>query len=323
MPAHDIVLYEAPDGKLSVRLGAKDGTVWLSLDQISRLFGRDKSVVSRHLRNVFASGELVRERAVAFFATTADDGKTYQVEHFNLDAIISVGYRVNGVRATRFRQWATEILRGYLTDGYAVDRKRVAANHGSFQKALGEIRSLLPRGGLLDADAALELASAFAETWLSLDAYDRGELPVRGATRAQASAAAGELAEALARFAASLRSDGRAGDLFGRERSSGTLAGAVGSVFQSFDGKDLYPTVEEKAAHLLYFVVKGHPFADGNKRSGAYAFIWFLSRCGALDISRLTPAALTALTLLVASSDPKEKDRMVGLTLQLLRASGK
>jgi prophage maintenance system killer protein len=181
------------------------------------------------------------------------------------------------------------------------------------------VKSLLPDGGMVNAENAIELVRMFAVTWLSLDAYDRSDLPISGATRKQISFTAHELVEALGDLKGELAAKKEASELFGIERSLGSVSGIVGNVFQSFGGKDLYPTVEEKAAHLLYFMVKNHPFTDGNKRSGAFAFVWFLRSAKLLDPARLTPEALTALTLLVAESEPKEKERIVGLVLLLLR----
>jgi prophage maintenance system killer protein len=171
----------------------------------------------------------------------------------------------------------------------------------------------------VDAGSVLELVQAFADTWFSLDAYDRDTLVSEGATQKEVSLTADELMQALAEFRHALIEKGEATEIFGRERECGNVAGIVGNVFQSFVSGDVYPSVEEKATHLLYFIVKNHPFTDGNKRSGAYAFIWFLSRTGTLDRSRITPPALTALTLLIAESNPQHKDRMVGLVLQVLK----
>jgi prophage maintenance system killer protein len=164
---------------------------------------------------------------------------------------------------------------------------------------------------------------AFADTWFSLDAYDKDILVSEGNTHEEVIVTAQELKEVLSQFREALMQKGEATELFGRERDRGTVAGIVGNVFQSFDGNDVYPSIEEKAAHLLYFIIKNHPFTDGNKRSGAYAFVWFLSRTGVLDRSRITPPALTTLALLIAESPPQQKDRMVRLVLQILhRDSG-
>lgn len=314
-----LAIYQTKSGAVELRGDVSHETLWASLDQIASIFGRDKSVISRHIKNIFIEGELKKSSVVALFATTAADGKTYQVEYFNLDVIISVGYRVNSKQATQFRQWATKTLRRYITTGFVVNKKHVAKHYAAFLKAVESVQKLLPAGGRVDAESALELTKLFASTWFSLDAYDKAELPTQGATRKQVSFTASELGEALATFKTDLSRRHEAGDLFGADRGQGSIAGIVGNVFQALGGRDVYPTVEEKAAHLLYFIVKNHPFVDGNKRSGAFAFVWFLRKAGILDTGKLTPEALTALTLLVAESNPRHKDRLIGLVLQLLR----
>ena len=180
------------------------------------------------------------------------------------------------------------------------------------------MKQLLPHGTAIDTGNVLELMNLFADTWFSLDAYDKGTLVTMGTTRKRVALTAEKLEENLAQLKAVLRAKGEDTKHFGRERHKGGMAGIVGNVMQSFGGKDLYGSVEEKAAHILYFMVKDHPFVDGNKRSGAYAFIWFLRNANLLDTARLTPAALTALTILVAESDPREKEKMIGLILTLI-----
>lgn len=315
---HAIVVYQAKTGAIELREDVSSETIWASLDHIATLFGRDKSVISRHIKNIFKDRELSQKSVVAFFATTASDGKTYQVEYFNLDMILSVGYRVNSRKATVFRQWATRTLRAHVVDGYTINKKRLAKNYDAFLKAVEQVKALLPSGGVVDAVNAMELVKMFASTWLSLDAYDKSKLPKSGATKKQVEFTAEELKEALKKLKHDLMSKKEATDLFGSERHGQSVSGIIGNVFQTFDGKDLYPTVEEKAAHLLYFMVKNHPYADGNKRSGAFSFVWFLRQAGILNPVRLTAEALTALTLFVAESHPKDKDRMVGLVLLLL-----
>ncbi|MEK7545068.1 MAG: Fic family protein [Patescibacteria group bacterium] len=177
---------------------------------------------------------------------------------------------------------------------------------------------LLPSGGAIGAVDAIGLIKMFASTWLSLDAYDKIKLPTAGATKKQVEFTAEELKEALQKLKHELMERGETTDLFGSERGGQSVAGIVGNIFQTFGGNDVYPTVEEKAAHLLYFMVKNHPYVDGNKRSGAFAFIWFLKQAGILNPARLTAEALTAITLFVAESNPKDKDKMVGLILLLL-----
>jgi death-on-curing family protein len=304
-----------------IEVSLKEKTVWLSLNQIAKLFEKDKSVISRHIQNIFKTGELDKNSTVAFFATVQKEGKRYikrEIEYYNLDVIISVGYRVDSRQATQFRIWATKVLKQHLLEGYTINKKRISANYQKFMQAVADVKALLPAGDKIKARDVLELVNTFAATWFSLDAYDTDTLPKRGATRREVSFASEELTKALQEFRKELIAKKQATKIFGQERDKDSVGGIVGSIFQSFAKKDVYPTIEEKAAHLLYFFVKNHPFVDGNKRSGAFAFVWFLRRAGLLRAS-LTPEALTALTLLVAESNPKDKDRIVRLIILLLR----
>ncbi len=314
----DIVIYQAKNGQIEFRGDFKRDTVWGNLNQIADLFGRDKSVISRHIRNIFKSQELELNSVVAKIATTASDGKTYQVDYYNLDVILSVGYRVDSKQATLFRIWVTKTLRQHLLEGYTINRKRIALNYERFLRAVGDLKTLLPKDNKIQTQDVLELVEAFAGTWFSLDAYDTQNFPKSGATKQEVTFTADELTQALHELKQELLVRKQATDLFGQERSKDAVHGIVGNVFQSFGKQDVYPTIEEKAAHLLYFMVKNHPFVDGNKRSGAFAFIWFLRKAGLLRAS-LTPEALTALTLLVAESHAKDKEKIIGLILLLLQ----
>jgi len=316
---NNIIVYQAKNGAIELRGDIAKETIWATIDQIADVFGRNKSVISRHLSNIFNEKELEKKSVVAKNATTAADGKTYQVEYYNLDAIVSVGYRVNSKTATKFRQWATKTLRQHITKGYTINPGVIKKNYAEFQKAIENIRYLLPASTTIDHTSVLELISAFAQTWFSLNAYDKDRLATKGTTKKSITITSEKLSKALADFKNVLMKKGEATELFGRERNVGSIAGIVGTVMQTFDGKSVYPTVEEKAAHLLYFFVKDHPFTDGNKRSGAYAFVWFLHGAGILDRSNMTPPALTALTLFVAESNPKHKERMINVILQLLK----
>ena len=317
----EIVIYQAKNGQIEFRGDFDRDTVWGSLKQISELFGRDKSVVSRHIRNIFRYGELEEKATVAKIATVQKEGEREvirEIDYYNLDIILSVGYRVDSKQATQFRIWATKTLKQYLLEGYTINKKRIAENHEKFLQAVSDVKALLPTGNAVKAQDVLELVEAFANTWISLDAYDTQNFPENGATKKAVTFTADELTQALHKFKQELLMRKHATDIFGQERSEDAVHGIVGNVFQSFGSQDLYPTVEEKASHLLYFLVKNHPFVDGNKRSGAFAFIWFLRKAGLLRAS-LTPEALTALTLLVAESKPKDKEKMIGLMLLLLQ----
>ncbi len=319
----DLVLYATGKTRLEVRLD--EDTVWLSQLQLAELFGRDKSVISRHLNNVFKSRELERSSAVAFFATTAADGKTYEVEHFNLDAILSVGYRVNSKQGTQFRIWATSVLRDHLVKGYTLNESRLRAEveHLRELQAAVDVMGRVITGRQVsgtEAEGLLTVIADYSRALRLLDQYDHLQLGLTGTTESAAFALTYDDAIAGIRRMAAAMSP-RPGDLFAREKDKG-LASAIGAVYQTFDGRDLYPSVEEKAAHLLYFVVKNHAFVDGNKRIGAFLFIWFLDANGLLyradGTKRLPDNALVALTLLIAESKPVDKETISRVIVNLI-----
>lgn len=314
-----VVIYQAKDGAIELKGDVSKETIWATLDQIAIVFGRDKSVISRHLHNIFDGGELNKNSVVAKNATTAKDGKNYQVEYYNLDAIISVGYRVNSKTATEFRKWATKTLREHIVKGYTINRKQIGKNYDAFMKSVEDIRSLLPEHIVFDSKAVIDLIKEFAGTWVSLDAYDKDALVTVGTTKKTAQLTGFELSEAISQLKQELQKKGETTELFAQEKNKGTVEGIIGNVMQSFSGTPVYKSIEEKAAHLLYFMVKNHPFTDGNKRSGAFAFIWFLRKCKLKNVKNINQGALTALTLLVAESDPKKKEQMVALITQILK----
>jgi len=312
-----IVLYQAPDGSMNMDVRLKEETLWLNLNQISTLFDRDKSVISRHLGNIFREGELDRGAVVAFFATTAADGKTYQVEYFNLDAILSVGYRVNSRRGTQFRIWATQVLRDHLVKGYSVNAKRLK----ELRQSLKLIGRVLERYDVSSdqARALLRVVTDYAAALDLLDDYDHQRVSV---PRLKAGAAKGIDYDEARAVIGELRRKFGGSDLFGREKDQG-LRASLGAVMQSFDGKDLYPSREEKAAHLLYFLVKNHGFVDGNKRIAAALFLWFMEKNGMLyradGSRRIANNALVAITLMIAESDPKQKDILTKMVVNLIQ----
>jgi prophage maintenance system killer protein len=321
---NQVVIYEGGEARVEVRLERE--SVWLSLQQMAELFGRDKSVISRHLKAIFASGELERDSVVAKNATTAADGKTYQVEYYNLDAIISVGYRVNSTRATRFRQWATRVLREHLTRGFSLDRARFEKNAAELEAALQLVKKAAA-GEALTADQGRGLVNVIArytQTFLWLQRYDEGLLAEPQGSPGGVLPTLEEARAAIARLKADLMARGEASDLFGRERGD-AFAAILGNLEQTVFGEPAYPTVETKAAHLLYFVIKNHPFADGNKRTGAFLFVDFLARNGRLIRAGepvINDVGLAALALLVAESDAKNKDVMIRLIENMLALPG-
>ncbi len=312
-----IIIYQSKTGKIEFKGDFEKDTVWGSLNQIADLFERDKSVISRHIKNIFKSGELNKNSVVAKIATTASDGKIYQVDYYNLDVILSVGYRVDSKKATQFRIWATKTLKQHLLKGYTINKKQISKNYQSFTKAISNIKAVLPEKQKVRNEEILELVNVFANTWLSLDAYDKEKFPKRIYSKKRIEITAEELQDVLQKFKEELKKKKQASELFGQERNKEAVRGVIGSVFQSFDGKDVYPSVEEKSAHILYFIIKNHPFIDGNKRSAAFSFVWFLRKADILRVA-FTPEALTALTVLIAESNPKDKDKMIKLVLLLL-----
>ena len=275
------------------------------------------------MRNIIKDGELEEKAVCAIFAHTAGDGKTYKVQYYNLDAILSVGYRVNSKTATQFRIWATKTLKEHIVKGYTINKKVVVKNYDQFLKTVGDIQVLLPTHVTLDPKAILDLVKEYSTTWTKIDAYDKDALAKIGTTKKKIKVSSDELKEAIHSFKTELVKKNEATDIFAVDRNKESIEGILGNVMQSFGGNDLYSTLEEKAAHLLYFMVKNHPFIDGNKRSGAFSFIWFLRKHRVRGARNINPSGLTAITLLIAESDPKHKDKMTALVVELLRVNKK
>ena len=316
-----LVIYQTDKGAVEVKFDESKESVFLTQQQVGELFDVQKAAISKHVNNIFESGELNRKSTVSKMETVGKEGKRWikrKVEYYNLDLILSIGYRVNSKKATMFRQWAIKVLKQHILEGYTVNRKRLAGNYKQFQEALNSVKRYLPVVDKLKTTDVLDLISMFASTWLSLDAYDKASLPSRGSIRKRISITADELSNALSDLKENLIKQGTATHLFGQGKMEGSIDSIIKNIFQSYDRRDLYPTLEEKAASLLYFIAKGHPFMDGNKRSAAFAFVWFLRRANILNTNEITPEALTALTLLVAESSPKDKDKIIGLVLRLI-----
>ncbi len=321
-PGGEVIVYEAPDGEVRVDVRLDRETVWLTQAQMAELFGRERSVVTKHVGNAFREGELDPAAVCAKFAHTAADGKTYQVDHYNLDVVISVGYRIKSLRGTQFRIWATRTLREHLVRGYTLDRQRFARNAAELEAALSLVRKAAA-GEALTTDQGrglVDVIARYTQTFLLLQRYDEGLLEEPKGNRGGVLPAVGEARAAIGRLKTDLIGRGEATDLFGREREEG-LAALLGNLDQSVFGEPAYPTVESKAAHLLYFTIKNHPFSDGNKRIGSFLFVDFLNRNGRLfhdDQAVINDVGLAALALLVAASAPKDKDVMIRLVMNML-----
>lgn len=321
---NEISIYETPNGTIEVRLERE--TIWLSQEQMATLFDVQKAAISKHLKNIFTSGELERGSTVSKMETVQQEGTrriTRQIEHFNLDAVISVGYRVNSARATRFRQWATRLLREHLTRGYTLNRHRFETNARELEAALQLVRKAASSPELQSdmGRGLVDVVTRYTQTFVLLQRYDEGLLTEPPATTGGRLPTLEEARMALAGLKADLVARGEASLLFAQEREEG-FASLFGNLDQSVFGEPAYPSIESKAAHLLYFVIKNHPFADGNKRSGAFLFVDFLNRNGRLLDKTGQPVindiGLAALALLVAESDPGHKDTMIHLIMNML-----
>jgi prophage maintenance system killer protein/prophage antirepressor-like protein len=312
---NNLAVYQAKNGAIELKDDVSHDTIWATQADIIKLFEKDQSVISRHISNIFKNNEIDRKSNMQKMHITNSDKP---VLFYSLDVILAVGYRTNSKRAVEFRKWATQILKQHITQGYTINPKAIKNNYQQFLEVVDNIKQLIP-GVSIDNDSILDLVTAFADTWLSLDAYDKEKLVTNGATKRSVNLTAQQIQKVLMQFKDELIRKDEATEFFAQERQNEALAGIIGNVMQSFGGQQLYASLEEKAAHLLYFIIKNHPFVDGNKRSGAFIFLWFIKKVGLLDKSKITPPALTALAILVAESNPKNKDRMINLVLQLLK----
>jgi prophage maintenance system killer protein len=325
----EVVIYEQRGRRVRLEVRLEGETVWLSLNQMADLFERDPSVIGKHLRSVYASGELERGATAAKSAAVRLEGDrevTRQVEYFNLDAILSVGYRVNSKRGTQFRIWATRTLRDHLLRGYTLNERRLREKGlGEMEEAVALLARTLTKHELVTEEgrAVLDVIHRYTRAWRLLVEYDErrlSEAPARP-RRPTRPLPLDDARGAIASLRAALAMSGVNTSLFGQERET-QLEAILGNVEQTFGGKPLYPSVQARAAHLLYFLVKDHPFLDGNKRIGTLLFLEYLRRNGMLvreDGSlRLADNAMVALALLVAESEARHKDLMIRLTLSLL-----
>jgi death-on-curing family protein len=321
-----IVIYQARDKQVRLDVKLERETVWLTQKQISKLFRIERSVITKHLRNIFYTKELSKDSVCAKIAHTASDGKAYQTTFYNLDVVISVGYRVNSKRATQFRIWATSVLKKHLLDGYTLNEKRLLEQEGKLrdlQRAI-EFIEVKSHENLLEDQSAnlLHVISEYAKSLTILEQYDSKRLVLQKTKKPRFVLTYGMCKETIAGLSVELTKKKEAGDLFGREADK-RLEGIVKNLYQTFNKKELYQSLEEKSAHLLYFVIKDHPFADGNKRIAAMLFIYFLSRNNYLRKAsgecKINDNALVALALLIATSEPKDKDIMIRVITNLLK----
>ncbi len=306
---NEIVLFETEDKAVTLSVPVEQETVWLTQAQMTELFNTSKQNVSLHINNCFKEGELDKDSVVKDFLTTAADGKNYKTKYYNLDVIISVGYRVKSKRGVEFRKWANSVLKQYILQGYAVNNNRIAQ--------LGEVIQIMKRTqNSLDSKQVLSVIEKYSTALDLLDAYDHQNM-----TRPKGNSATYVLTyEECMDVIASMRF-GDESDIFGKEKD-GSFKGSIGNIYQSFGGQDVYLTLEEKAAHLLYFVTKNHSFWDGNKRIAATMFLYFLDRNGVLFVDgekTIDDHTLVALTIMIAESKPEEMEMMITVIMNCMK----
>ena len=305
MNQKEIVLFETEDNEIKLEVPVNEETVWLSANQMSVLFDRDEKTIRKHINNVFSDEEVSRDNNTQKMRV---DGVKQLVPYYTLDVIISVGYRVKSKRGVEFRRWANSVLKQYILIGYAVNDRRVAQ--------LGEVIRIMKRTeNTLDSKQVLTVIEKYSEALELLDSYDHQNMARPKGSDATYVLTYEECMEVISnmRF-------GDESDLFGREKDD-SFRGSIGNIYQSFDGKELYPSLEEKAAHLLYFVTKNHSFLDGNKRIAATMFLYFLDRNGVLFAGGeklIDDHTLVALTIMIAESKPEEKEMMITVIMNCL-----
>ncbi len=323
---NDMVIYN--DGEIELTAPLKNETVWLNRTQISNLFNRDIKTIGKHINNVFKEGELEKSSTVAKFATVQKEGErevSRNVEFYNLDLIISVGYRVKSQRGVKFRQWATKILKSYMINDYVLNKDKLQQTKlDELNQTIQLIKQGLENRELSNTEAKgfVEIISNYAKSWALLQGYDEQSLQeVVEHTEQKFILDYDEAKEAIAELKRVLILKGEATELFGQEKA-GEFKGNLLNIYQSFGGEELLPSIEQKAANLLYYVIKGHPFNDGNKRIGAYLFVLFLHKNSNLHKPNGEPKindnALASLALLVATSVPEQKDIIIKLVMNML-----
>ena len=322
---NQIEIFKTKDNQTEVQVLFDQETVWLNQYQLSDLFETDRTSILKHLQNIYSTGELIEEATCAKFAQVRQEGKRNvkrEVLHYNLDAILSVGYRVKSKQGTQFRQWATQRLKDYLVKGYALNQKRLKEAENKFQElkqAVKLLESVVKAKEITgdEAQGLLKVLSDYAFALDILDQYDHQTLKIEDTDNEEVfQISYTEATKAIA----GLKTKFGGSNLFGNEKDD-SFKSSLATIYQTFDGIDLYPSVQEKAGHLLYFVTKNHSFSDGNKRIAAFLFVWFLDRNKLLyheENKVIDDNALVAITLMIAESKPEDKDMMVKVIINLI-----
>ena len=317
-----IIIYQSEDGKTQLDVKLEGETVWLTQKQIAELFGTKRPAITKHLKNIYASEELIEESTCSILEHMGNDGRqSYNTKYYNLDAILSVGYRVNSKNATRFRQWANSVLKQYLVKGYAINeniRKHQIAELRQLIQVLGRAIQQQPAKTTDESNALFDVVVDYTYALDTLDNYDYQRLHIAKTTKEEPFHATYE--NAMHEIDV-LRQKFGGSALFGNEKDE-SFKSSIGQIYQTFDGTELYPSVEEKAAMLLYLVTKNHSFSDGNKRIAATLFLWFMNNNAILyhpdGTKRIADNTLVALTLMIAESKTEEKDIMVKVVVNLI-----
>ena len=324
MEENKIIIYQTEDGKTQIDVRLENDTVWLTQAQMAELFQTDRTSIVRHIQNIYKIGELDRESTCAKIAQVQTEGHRYvrrTIPYFNLDMIISVGYRINSKRGVKFRQWANKILKDYLIKGYAVNDNIRREQIGELRQLVGILGRTIQSQPLMpseESQALFDVVTDYAYALDTLDNYDYERLTIEKTTQEERFHATYNNA---IRAIEGLRKKFGGSSLFGNEKDD-SFKSSIGQIYQTFGGKELYPSVEEKAAMLLYLVTKNHSFSDRNKRIAATLFLWFLNNNGILyredGTKRLADNTLVALTLMIAESKTEEKDVMVKVVVNLI-----
>ena len=307
---NELILFETADKEIKLNVSVNDSTVWLNRNQLAELFERDVKTIGKHINN--ALKEELDNSVVANFATTASDGKTYRVEHYNLDMIISVGYRVKSNRGVEFRKWANKVLKQYIIQGYAINEKRLEA----LQRTVSIQTKMLASTLEVEETDVLKAVNLYTEALMLLDQYDHQSL-----NKPEGNKPIYRITYEECRRMVDAMEDTFHSNVFGVEKEEGKVEGILAAVYQSVFERDVYPSLEEKAANLLYFMIKDHPYADGCKRIAASLFLEFLNKNNFLykdGTKRISDGAVVAITFMIAESNPLEKDIMVNLVMNLL-----
>ena len=321
----EIIIYETSDKQVDLKVRLENETLWLDAHQMAKVFDVDRTGIVRHIQNIYNTKELSKNSTCAKIAQVAKDGKTRNMDIYNLDMIISVGYRVNSEKATKFRIWATSVLKHYLLKGYAVNHERLIENKKKFlelQETINFLSEKARKKNLIGQEVEiLSLLKNYSKSLTLLEEYDKNKLKIRKGKKEKIKLNFKDCLNIIKQLKQGLINKKEASDIFGNIRD-GSFEGIIKGIYQTFGGQDLYQCMNAKSAHILYLIIKDHPFSDGNKRIASFLFVYFLDLnnylCRKNGEKKINDNALVALALLVAESKPKEKDIMIKLIMNLI-----